>query len=137
MSKNEDKQLRLNIIKNWKERFDDKNISKISKLSGLTRQTIYNTINGNTLPRARTINRIEEALNNKEYVKKGEVDYPFELYKELSARIDKIEASLNDCMRKKHVKKMGEELEDIGISLKRITTPVSDQGLDSQYFKEY
>ena len=74
---------------------------------------------------------------NKEYVKKGEVDYLFELYKELSARIDKIEASLNDCMRKKHVKKMGEELEAIGISLKKITTPVADQGLDSQYFKEY
>lgn len=63
MSKNEHKQLRLNIIKNWKERFEGKNISKISKLSGLTRQTIYNARNGNTLPSARTINKIEEALN--------------------------------------------------------------------------
>ena len=63
MSKNEHKQLRLNIIKNWKERFEGKNIRKIALLAGVERQTIYNALNGNTLPSARTINKIEEALN--------------------------------------------------------------------------
>jgi len=63
MRKNENLQLRLNTIKKWKERFKGRNITEIAEKAKVSRATIYYSINGDRIPNAGTINRIEEALN--------------------------------------------------------------------------
>ena len=63
MSKNQNLQLRLNIINGWKKKFKGKNIKSIAKRAGVSRAIIYYAMNGSRLPSQSTIDKIEKALN--------------------------------------------------------------------------
>ncbi len=57
--------LRLRIVSQWKEKFKNRNISEVARLAGVSRLTIYNALNNKFLPNLKTINKIEEVLDEK------------------------------------------------------------------------
>ena len=71
MKRQESLKLKLNTIKNWKERFiaSDLTISGVAKSVGVSRQTIHNAINGSRVPNVETINKIEELLKWREFTR--------------------------------------------------------------------
>jgi predicted transcriptional regulator len=66
MKRTEDLKTRLSIVKTWEQKMKDLklNPSKLAKLSGVHRQSIYTALKGETLPSFKTINKIEEILND-------------------------------------------------------------------------
>ena len=63
MKRSESLQLRLNVVKDWAKLFEGKNISKIAKRADVSRATIYYILNGDRIPSAATINKIQKAID--------------------------------------------------------------------------
>ena len=56
-------QARAKIIKGWEKKIKGRNIAEICRKAGISRPTLYSSINGFTIPSEKTFNKINLILN--------------------------------------------------------------------------